>query len=376
MAFVGSLDISMGLGNVASPRPSDATPMLDCMNFMPSPPGLTVPAVADQQPPSGLPGASQALTSADIQALAQVVLHLQRQLPHASRPTPGVQESLLPPHQQSWPSQAQLPVLPQGQPGLHAHSRPLQPQSPQQPAGAATSIQQRMLSAQAQGLEEQRRQLHGLLVASGKVQSKTVLTGQPVAGSSLKVEDSGDITSWSTVTGEAMSDAGSSQEGLDAAFLQMAAGTAPPLVASMPAPAEMPLTTLVVRNIPGMYTQEMLMQEWPNLGTYDFLYLPYNTVLKRNLSYAFINFTLEEDALRFWQQWHKRRLTLFSPKKCLNISYADVQGRNDNLLQLKKKRVIRIKVPQGMPVIFQDGVQVPLDVVLAALEPGKVAARN
>jgi len=98
-------------------------------------------------------------------------------------------------------------------------------------------------------------------------------------------------------------------------------------------------TTLMVRNVPVMYTQEMLLHEWPNDGSYDFLYLPRSGAGRFNLSYAFINFVSEAQAEEFRTKWQKKRLAFYSSKKALNISYAEVQGREANLAQLKKKRV-------------------------------------
>lgn len=125
-----------------------------------------------------------------------------------------------------------------------------------------------------------------------------------------------------------------------------------------------PLTTLMVRNVPVMYTQEMLVEEWPNNGTYDFLYLPFSCLSQRNLSYAFINFTTEAHAVAFRDKWQKQRLARFSSRKPLNISFADVQGRESNLIQLKKKRVRRIKVLQCQPVLFDNSGRIPLQTVL------------
>lgn len=126
------------------------------------------------------------------------------------------------------------------------------------------------------------------------------------------------------------------------------------------------MTTLMVRNIPVMYTQDLLLQEWKNEGTYDFLYVP--RTCKTNLSYAFINFLSEDHAIAFQAQWHKKRLAHFSARKPLTISAADVQGLRDNLMQLKKKRMQRIEMRQCQPLIIMNGRQVDLTEALASLQ--------
>jgi len=127
------------------------------------------------------------------------------------------------------------------------------------------------------------------------------------------------------------------------------------------------MTTLMIRNIPVMYTQDMLQLEWPNNGTYDFLYLPRRCAGQTNLSYAFINFNSETHALAFKAAWQKQRLTQFRARKSVNISFADVQGLQANLRQLKKKRVRRIEMRQCQPIVIMNGFSVALADALATL---------
>jgi hypothetical protein len=134
---------------------------------------------------------------------------------------------------------------------------------------------------------------------------------------------------------------------------------------------ETPQTTLMIRNVPVLYTRDMLATEWCNEGTYDFLYLPYCCSSQRNLSYAFLNFTSEAAALIFVKKWHKQRLAHFSSRKPLNISFADVQGLEPNLLELKKKRVNRVKVEQCQPLIFSNGRSILMSEAFETLEKEK-----
>lgn len=130
-----------------------------------------------------------------------------------------------------------------------------------------------------------------------------------------------------------------------------------------------PVTTLMVRNMPVMCTQDTLLEEWPIDGTWDFMYLPHSCGGQVNLSYAFINFITPAHAQAFKARWQKRKLAHFDDtKKLLNVSFADVQGLEANLMQIKKKRVGRIRRRQGQPIIIQDGQQIPLEDALAAIE--------
>merc|ERR1712059_101446 len=73
-------------------------------------------------------------------------------------------------------------------------------------------------------------------------------------------------------------------------------------------------TTLMIRNVPVLYTREMLLEEWPNQGTFDFLYLPFSCSTQRNLSYGFVNFTSEAAARAFVGKWQKKRLPRFTSR--------------------------------------------------------------
>jgi len=143
---------------------------------------------------------------------------------------------------------------------------------------------------------------------------------------------------------------------------------------AMQAPFQSPqvaLTTLMIRNIPVTYTQDMLLNDWPSPGgsVYDFLYLPYNFYSQRNLGYAFINFVSEELAMDFHRRWHRKRLSAYSSScKPLNIGIADVQWFEGNVRQLKKKRLNRIKFKECQPILFTNGRRVSLSKALHKIE--------
>lgn len=129
-------------------------------------------------------------------------------------------------------------------------------------------------------------------------------------------------------------------------------------------------TTLMIRNIPHAYTQEELLLECPTPASYDFFYLPFNNRLQRNLMYAFINFTTAEAALKFKNHWQGRTLASYLSQKSLNIGFADVQGRDENLRQLRKKRLLRTNDKGSQPLVFRNGERIPFEIALAELDAG------
>jgi hypothetical protein len=121
-------------------------------------------------------------------------------------------------------------------------------------------------------------------------------------------------------------------------------------------------TTLMIRNIPAMYTQEMLASEWPNDGTYDFLFIPTS-------SYCFLNFTSESATLHFIKEWQNRRLTYDDVanlnvnawrQKPLHMRFSLDQGLENNLRRWRKKRTWRL-AQRTRPLVFQNGVQVSIE---------------
>lgn len=133
-------------------------------------------------------------------------------------------------------------------------------------------------------------------------------------------------------------------------------------------------TTLMIRNVPLMYTQELLIKEWPINGEYDLLYLPRTG--DANLSYAFVNFVSEAHAEAFKAHWQKKRLAHFTSRKPLNIGYAEVQGLKDNLQELKKKRARRMQLRQCEPIVLLSGRQVPYPEAVAAVVGRSGAGAN
>jgi len=89
-------------------------------------------------------------------------------------------------------------------------------------------------------------------------------------------------------------------------------------------------TTLMIRNIPNKYTQEMMLEliNENYKDSYDFFYLPIDLKNKCNLGYAFINFLSPEYIVSFFKEFEGARWgqCVVSQKVC-SIRYARLQGR-------------------------------------------------
>lgn len=91
--------------------------------------------------------------------------------------------------------------------------------------------------------------------------------------------------------------------------------------------------TVMVRNIPNKYTQQMLLQEINEkgfLGTYDFIYLPIDPETNANKGYAFINFVDPCYAWVFKTTLEGRKMSCFNSNKHVSVAPATLQGFDAN----------------------------------------------
>uniref|UniRef100_A0A7S2S762 Mei2-like C-terminal RNA recognition motif domain-containing protein n=1 Tax=Mucochytrium quahogii TaxID=96639 RepID=A0A7S2S762_9STRA len=116
-----------------------------------------------------------------------------------------------------------------------------------------------------------------------------------------------------------------------------------------------PRTSIMIRNIPNKYTQQMMLAEI-NVsfqGTYDFFYLPIDFTNQCNLGYAFINFVDSRFIVQFQNVFNGRRWDNFNSNKTCAISYARIQGRKDLVNRFKGSSVMDMD-PECQPVVFYE----------------------
>lgn len=90
-------------------------------------------------------------------------------------------------------------------------------------------------------------------------------------------------------------------------------------------------SSLMVRNIPNKYTQQMLLSEFADAGhgpdKMDFFYLPIDFKNKCNRGYAFVNFVNYKDIIPFVSEYNHRGWKRFNSDKICDITYARIQGK-------------------------------------------------
>ncbi|KAI9220495.1 RNA recognition motif 2-domain-containing protein, partial [Blastocladiella britannica] len=88
-------------------------------------------------------------------------------------------------------------------------------------------------------------------------------------------------------------------------------------------------TTVMIRNIPNKYTQQMLIEYMneSHCGQYDFLYLRMDFKNRCNVGYAFCNFVSPAALASFSRRVVGQKWSRFNSDKVCMLSYANIQGR-------------------------------------------------
>lgn len=121
--------------------------------------------------------------------------------------------------------------------------------------------------------------------------------------------------------------------------------------------SSVPMTTLMIRNIPNRYTQKELIAELEDLGlggSFDFLYIPLDKGTMSNVGYAFVNFIQEswaEKCMAEFQNYRFKRHRKVSGKVAA-VSVAHIQGLEANLAHYENAAVNTAKLKQRRPVVM------------------------
>ena len=104
-------------------------------------------------------------------------------------------------------------------------------------------------------------------------------------------------------------------------------------------------TTVMIRNIPIKYTDEMLIEALEEFkGKYDCLYLPFDYEKNGNKGYAFINFVHPLHILYFHDKFSGKKWELFESSKICELNMANFQGISE--IQKHAKNYKGIKKPK------------------------------
>lgn len=129
--------------------------------------------------------------------------------------------------------------------------------------------------------------------------------------------------------------------------------------------AQMPeaeVTSMMVRNLPFNLTQQKLIDALDATGfagLYDFCYLPHKFRDHKNVGYAFVNFVNPTAAQEFKRKWHQDKGTVFKTsdmRKALNVTDAELQGRQANMRKANSKKMCRVRNDSFKPVLLSSQI--------------------
>ena len=123
------------------------------------------------------------------------------------------------------------------------------------------------------------------------------------------------------------------------------AGNPPKPPSNGPIPADwQSVTTVMLRNLPNKYSQQMLLEELNQsgfAGGYDFMYLPIDPETHANRGYAFINFVSPDFAWLARTTYEGQKMGKFNSEKLVSVVPAALQGFEANYSHYSTARVNR-----------------------------------
>jgi len=125
---------------------------------------------------------------------------------------------------------------------------------------------------------------------------------------------------------------------------------------------EQEIHTLMIRNIPNLYTRDMLMEELDGLGfqgAYDFIYLPIDKSTHWNVGYAFVNFDDPDVAGNCMSIMTNYTFNKFEhgTGKVAQVSIAYIQGLEQNLKYYSNTAVQCSRMQSHRPLVLRAGHQ-------------------
>lgn len=141
------------------------------------------------------------------------------------------------------------------------------------------------------------------------------------------------------------------------------------------------VTTVMMRNLPNKYTQQMLLAELADLGFhleahFDFFYLPMDHTNAANLGYCFINFVETSVANSFAAALTGKRMRRFNSNKTVIIMPASIQGYERNYHYYSATRVAQAEEFSYRPIFSRSLATGSKAARQRHLESGKPSAQR
>lgn len=118
------------------------------------------------------------------------------------------------------------------------------------------------------------------------------------------------------------------------------------------------VTTIMMRNLPNKYCQQMLLDEIAKGGfhlqrDFDFIYLPMDRSNGANLGYCFINMVEPARANAFAAAYSGKKMRRFNSFKTVTVMPASIQGYDRNFAYYSSMRISKALDPQYRPLFVR-----------------------
>ncbi|KAL4491468.1 hypothetical protein ABPG72_008124 [Tetrahymena utriculariae] len=115
-------------------------------------------------------------------------------------------------------------------------------------------------------------------------------------------------------------------------------------------------TTLMIKNIPNKYEQDLLLQtiDRKHKNTYDFFYLPIDFTNNCNVGYAFINFKETRFIEPFYREFNDQKWKKYNSDKICQLCYARIQGSESLNNHFRSSSVMNQKDNKYKPLFIDN----------------------
>merc|ERR1712048_841795 len=125
---------------------------------------------------------------------------------------------------------------------------------------------------------------------------------------------------------------------------------------------EVPLTTIMLRNIPTDLSRSMVMDMLRSSGFAEhvsFIYLPMNLRSSGNFGYAFVDFDSTEIAEQCKESLNGFTGWSVPSEKVLEVAWSDAQGLDSHIQRYRDSPIMHASLEdEYKPAIFRNGVRV------------------
>ena len=96
-------------------------------------------------------------------------------------------------------------------------------------------------------------------------------------------------------------------------------------------------TSIIVTNIPNTITKEYIKKELEGIGNINYLYLPFDKIMNRNLGLVYINVVNYKSLLNLYKRLTEYNFENHQLIQPIEICYSKIQGKN-RLSQMFQKK--------------------------------------